>query len=223
MTPSASSAPAALPPADRAVLLDWLAGLLAREPQPATVGVLAGTEGAAALAGLADVPGLDTGAEALLAAARRVRQAHDSDAAAARTLAGHFGTLFLGAGGRRRGAHPHASVYRDGGRTHGPSQERAAAFLAAHGLDVTDAMPEPADHIAVMLAALAVLAGREAETTDPAEAAALAEAQRGFAADEVMPWLPAFREAVETADPSGFFAAVVRMAECAVAGVGSAG
>ena len=146
-----------------------------------------------------------------------MRAAHDSDRSAALTLAGHFGTLFLGAGGRKRGAHPHASVYRDGGRTHGPSQERAAAFLAAHGLDVTGTVPEPADHIAIMLAALAALAAREAETLDPAEADALAEAQRAFATEELTPWLGDFRERVEAGDPSGFYAALARLAEGAVA------
>ncbi|WP_170294938.1 TorD/DmsD family molecular chaperone [Roseospira navarrensis] len=210
-----------LPAADRAVLLDWLAGLLAREPAPETVALLAGPEGETALAGLADVPGLGAEAVALRAAARAVRQAHDTDGSAARTLAGRFGTLFLGAGGRGLRAHPHASVYRDGGRTHGPSQERAAAFLAAHDLGVAETMPEPADHVAVMLAALAALAAREAEAADPDEAMAVAGAQRAFATDELMPWLPTFREAVEAGDPSGFYAALARMAERAVAGLAS--
>ncbi len=206
-----------LPAPDRAILLDWLAGLLAREASPETVAALAGPDGGDALSGLSRIEGLGPEAGALLAAARALRAAHDSDRAAALTLAGHFGTLFLGAGGRRRCAHPHASVHRDGGRTHGPSQDRAAAFLAAHGLDVAEAVPEPADHIAVMLAALAALAGREAGSAGASEAAALEQAQRGFAADEVMPWLPAFRARVEDGDPSGVYAAVARLAERAVA------
>jgi len=219
-TPTAAAP--ALPAADRAVLLDALARLLACEPSPETVAALAGPDGEAALSGLIDLPGLGVPAKALLDAALAARAAHDNDRSTALTLAGHFGTLFLGVGGRKRGAHPHASVYRDGGRTHGPSQERAAAFLAAHDLDVAETVPEPADHIAIMLAALAALAGREAETLDPAEADALAEAQRTFARDELMPWLPTFREKVEAGDPSGFYAAVARLADGAVQAVARA-
>jgi len=201
--------------ADRAVLLDWLAGLLAREPNARAVAALNGPAGEQAVDALATIPALRPDAEALLAALRRVRADEGSDNDAALALAGTFGTLFLGAGTPDQVAHPYASVYRDGGRTHGPSEARAAAFLARHDMGLADDVAEPADHIAVMLAALAHLAEQEAETAD--DDGPLAAAQRAFAADELMPWLPAFRARVEAADRTGFYAAAARLAETVVA------
>jgi len=205
--------------ADRTVLLDWLAALLSREPTPATIAALAGPEGDGITAELSAVPDIGAAFAALVQVTRDVRAAHATDEAAALTLAGRFGTLFLGAGGRSRSAHPHASVYRDGGRTHGSSEARAAAFLALHNLSVAETIKEPADHIAVMLAGLATLADRETtaleqDTTEGREqAAALAAAQQAFAVEELAPWLPDFRARVETGDPSGFHAAVARLTE----------
>ncbi|MCF8502615.1 MAG: molecular chaperone TorD family protein [Rhodospirillum sp.] len=227
LSPSASetSPPAptpALPPADRALLLDWLAGLLAREPDAETVGLLTGEGGDRMVADLADYPGLDREAEALVSALRAVRAEEGTDERTALALAGTFGTLFLGAGTKSKVAHPYASVYRDGGRTHGAATDRAAAFLARNGLDLAEGVTELADHVGVLLAALAVLAEREAdalEEGDQSRAAACAAEQALFTAEEMIPWFPLFRQRVEAGDPRGFHAAVARLVDLVLKGM----
>jgi TorA maturation chaperone TorD len=203
-------------------LLDWLAGLLALEPDAETVALLAGEEGDQVVSDLADYPGLDREAAALVDALRAVRAEEGSDAGAALALAGTFGTLFLGAGTKSKVAHPYASVYRDGGRTHGETTDRAAAFLARNDLDLAEGLNEPADHVGVLLAALAALAEREAEAEeegDAATAAANAAEQAQFTAEEMLPWFSLFRERVDAADPRGFYAAVARLTEWILKGM----
>jgi len=232
--PSGGPACLDLPAPDRALLMDWLAGLLARVPTAQTIAVLAGEDGARALAALSMKPVLAGAAEDLFQATRAVRAAAGSDAAAAGVLEQAFGTLFEASsdsgGDRPDGAciSRLASTYRDGAdETEAMSpQDRISVFLAAHDLERAEDSFEPPDHISVMLAALSALAAREAQARalpDPDLAAqaqalshALARVQADFAAKELAPWLPAFRARVAAADRHGFHAAVARLAECAV-------
>ncbi|MFA7429570.1 MAG: molecular chaperone TorD family protein [Rhodospirillaceae bacterium] len=203
-----------LPPSqDRAFLFDWLAAVFLYEPDAATVAVLRGSEGEALLAAVGAMPGLAEDAAAIGAAVRAVYARAGSDADAAAALAARFGTLFLGAGGPGS-AHPYASIYMER-RTHGTATDRSVAFLASHDLAVGTAVAEPADHIAVQLAALAELSRREA-VADPGSAAALYAAQKAFVSAEFLNWAPAFRARVERDDPNGFYAAAARLAEQAV-------
>lgn len=205
-----------LPPAqDRAFLFDWLAAVFLREPDTATIAVLRGDDGAALLAAVGAMPGLAEDAAALGAAVRAVHAREGSDADASVALAARFGTLFLGAGGAGS-AHPYASIYLEK-RTHGEAADRSAAFLASHDLAVGAAIVEPADHIAVQLAALAELSRREA-VADPGSAGSLVAAQHAFVAAEILTWVPEFRARVERDDPNGYYAAVARLAEKAVTG-----
>ncbi len=244
-TPQELPACLILPAADRALLMDWLAGLLARPPTARTVAVLAGPDGETALAGLAAVPGLASAARAVFGSVRAARAKHDAkaDTAAARDLASAFATLFGDATGHTIRDRPGAggcgavsrlaSAYQNDGCSDATAHRRAriAAFLAGHDLERTDAAPEPADHIAVMLAALSALAAREAQAraqTDPelvprarAMGDALATAQQHFATRELAPWLPAFGARVTAADPCGFHAAVACLAGQAVVPAGA--
>lgn len=197
-----------LDPQDRAFLFDWLATVFLREPDAATIALLRGAEGKASLAAVGAVPGLRGDAVALGRALDAIhdREGNDSDTALA--LAARFGTLFLGAGGSDS-AHPYASVYLEK-RTHGAATDRVAAFLAAHDLGVDTGIPEPADHIAVALAALAELSRREVTAAAGAEEALL-KAQKGFVAAELIPWVGSFCERVEDQDPDGYYAAAARI------------
>jgi TorA-specific chaperone len=203
------------PPQDRAFLFDWLATVFLREPDAATIAVLRGDEGAALLAAVGAMPGLAEDAAALGDAVRVVHAREGSDADASVALAARFGTLFLGAGGPGS-AHPYASIYLEK-RTHGAAADRSAVFLASHGLAVGAALSEPADHLAVQLAALAELSRREA-VAEPGFGGALFAAQKAFVAAEILTWAAAFRARVERDDPNGYYAAAARLAEKAVAG-----
>jgi TorA-specific chaperone len=202
-----------LSPADRAILLDWLANVFSREPDADTVARIRGPEGAQLLAVLADIPGIGADARALGAAVRALYAAQGSDSDTALALAGRFGTLFLGAAGPD-GAHPYASIYQEG-RTHGAATDRAKTFLAEHGMAVRPDFPEPEDHLGVLLYALGALSIRESEAA-AAEAAALFAAQQDFVRTEMLPWLPDFRTRVERDDPDGYFGAAARLTENAL-------
>lgn len=121
--------------------------------------------------------------------------------------------MFLGAGSPGS-AHPYASVYLEN-RTHGAAADRAATFLAAHGLAVADAIPEPADHIAIGLAAMAELSRREA-TSDASAGDALLATQKAFVTAELCTWVTPFRERVERDDGDGYYAAAARITETAL-------
>jgi TorA maturation chaperone TorD len=222
MSPDTASPSTGLDAADRAILLDWLAGLLSREADPETIGLLAGEEGDRVVADLADHPDLAREAAALVDALRAAREREGSDERTALALAGTFGALFLGAGSRDRVAHPYASVYRDGGRTHGAAADRAEAFLARNGLGLAEGLNEPADHVGVLLAALASLAERQAQAEEDGDAtrvAAFVAEQTLFAAEEMIPWFGTFRARVEAGDSLGFHAAAARLAECVLTGL----
>lgn len=197
-----------LSPLDRAYLFDWLASVYLREADASAIALLRSAEGQALLSAVADVPGLAADAMALGAAVQDLyRQAGDDDAVAL-ALAGRFGTLFLGGAGPDA-APPYASVYCDG-RTHGAATDRAAAFLATHGLSVGATSVEPADHIGHMLAALAELSRREdAVSSDDIDV--VQRAQHAYARSEILPWFPQFDARVQNCDPAGYYAAVVRL------------
>lgn len=93
------------------------------------------------------------------------------------------------------------------------------------GLGVRSILPSDPDHLAVLLDVLAQMAEgtlsvwRKAEhdasgETPVADVPALVEScreQRVFIDDNLMSWLPAFREACEVHDPDGFYAGVAAL------------
>jgi TorA specific chaperone len=179
---------------DPAVVYDWLSTLLAREIPAEALRACAGGEIAAQLDFLAQAPGLAALAEQL--------RALSSDAdAAARDLAGAYAFLFLGAGGGR-GAPPYESSWRDPDRLTCRVEEAwMRALLRELDMRVAADFPEPADHVAIQLAAMAELSRRGNRGLREAEQAATLAAR-------MAEWLPPFALACRRGDRHGFYGLV---------------
>ncbi len=105
-------------------------------------------------------------------------------------LAADFAQLFLLDG--KTSALPYASAYagKDAAAPlYGAAEARMRDFLAARALAIQPGFREPADHLAVALAFMAELAGKEAGSAD---IAAAARGQAGFLRDALLDWLPRF-------------------------------
>lgn len=181
----------------RATAYRWLAGLFAREMTADAVALYRSADGSALLDALAALPALEPLAQAL-----RARVAMEVPAEVmARDLAGIYGRLFHGAGGRRS-APPCASFYIS--KTARMMQAEAGdtqSALDALDLRLTDQMREPPDHVAVQLAVMAHLA----ETNDRA-------AQADWLAHRLVPWLDAFAARCAQAPRPDIYATAARAA-----------
>lgn len=115
--------------------------------------------------------------------------------------------LFLGAGA------PEASCLESfyvepNSHMFGRTALTARAAYRRHGLVPERVGKEPDDHLALMLGFLSQLAREEREalgTGDHSAAAALAEEQEVFLAEHVLPWLAAWRYAVEKHARTDYF------------------
>jgi TorA-specific chaperone len=126
------------------------------------------------------------------------------------TLAHAYTLLFSGAGGPDT-VPPYESAFTTpNGRLFGAAEARMRALLGDLDLRVADGLGEPADHIAIELAAMAELAGAAAR---PPQRAALARS--------LQDWLGGFRDACAAHDPHGFYAGAATVA-VALAGLEAA-
>jgi TorA-specific chaperone len=181
--------PAAADAAERAAVYRWLSGLFAAPPDAEALAVYASAEGADLLDALAADPALAPAVENL-----RARSGAGDRRAAALALAAGYEWLFSGQAGPRT-ASPYASVHTSArGLTHQAATAAAARDLDALGLHVAG-LAEPPDHIAVLLAAMAELAGRGAAPAD----------QVAFLDRHLMTWIGAFRDACRASDRDGFY------------------
>ena len=170
----------------RARFYDWFCALFARELDAAQIAAYGRGEAAPLLDGCARL--------GLADAANRVQQAvagFNLLDQARIELAADFAQLFLL--DQRSAALPYASFYIDAGqRLYGPQEAAMRAFLAEGGLQVQADFREPADHLAVYLAALAHWSRTMAKLADEAAQAEAARQQAEFLATVLLSWLPEF-------------------------------
>ncbi|PWC35232.1 molecular chaperone TorD family protein [Azospirillum sp. TSO22-1] len=173
----------------------WLAGVFAREPTAGTLATYRSPEARGILLDLAGMEPLREGAAGFLTLLN-----DDTDLEAlAFELAGTYARLFLGAGGPAA-VSPYESVHTS--PQHRLFQQATTdmeRLLAEHGLSVAGA-PEPADHIAVELEFLALLA-----------ASGAAALERRLLDEHLLRWAPAFCAACIERDPGGYYAAAARV------------
>ena len=192
---------AALSPAEwqfastqRAGLYGWFARLYAQEVSEEMFRSHFTDGGFAPFAGLAEL-GLGAEVQRLDAAIAALR----AEALPRLELAADFAQLFLLDG--KTSALPYASAYAGKDATSplfGAAEARMRDFLTASGLSIQADFREPADHLAVPLALMAELAGKDAAAEDIPAAAA---AQAGFIHAGLVDWLPRFVERCQQARP----------------------
>lgn len=96
-----------------------------------------------------------------------------------------------------------------------------SGFYHAFGMELTGAVPERADHVAVQCEFMSVLCAREALAIEAENAAAVEtcfDAQRSFLRDHLAQWFPAFSRRVADADPDGFFGRLAQFASTFIEG-----
>ena len=192
---------AALSPAEwqfastqRAGLYGWFSRLYAEEVSDEMFRSHFADGGFAPFAGLAEL-GLGAEVQRLDAAIAALR----AEALPRLELAADFAQLFLLDG--KTSALPYASAYEgkdSASPLFGAAEARMRDFLAARELAIQADFREPADHLAVPLALMAELAGKDAAAEDIPAAAA---AQAGFIHAGLVDWLPRFVERCQQARP----------------------
>ena len=192
---------AALSPAEwqfastqRAGLYGWFARLNAQEVSEEMFRSHFADGGFAPFAGLAEL-GLGAEVQRLDAAIAALR----AEALPRLELAADFAQFFLLDG--KTSALPYASAYEgkdSASPLFGAAEARMRDFLAARELAIQADFREPADHLAVPLALMAELAGKDAAAEDIPAAAA---AQAGFIHAGLVDWLPRFVERCQQARP----------------------
>ncbi len=116
-------------------------------------------------------------------------------------LSRSYTLLFSGAGGANA-VPPYESAFTlPDNRLYGPSESRMRGLLAELDLRVAEGVAEPADHLAIELAAMAAL-------TNPAAPAA----HRSELVRNLNAWLPAFSAACAAQDRCGFYAGAALLA-----------
>lgn len=166
----------------RAGVYAWFSTLYAAElPREMLNRYLAG-EAATLLASLSAI-GMDSESQRLLAAV----QSLSGIAFGHLELAADFAQAFLL--DAKTGALPYASCYDAGDSSFcGPSEQRMRELLTRSSLTLQEDFKEPADHLAIYLAALA----KFLEQTGGESPATQAVDQAAFLQDALMGWLPAF-------------------------------
>lgn len=177
----------------RAGLYGWFSHLYAQEVSEALYRSHFADGGFAPFAGLAEL-GLAAEVQRLDAALAALR----AEPLPRLELAADFAQLFLLDG--KTSALPYASAYAGkdtASPLFGAAEARMRDFLAARALALQADFREPADHLAVPLALLAELAGKEATAADLPAAAA----QAAFIRTALLDWLPRFAERCQQARP----------------------
>ena len=178
----------------RAGLYGWFARLYAEEVSEQMFRSHFADGGFAPFAGLVEL-GLEAEVKRLDAAIAALR----AEQLPRLELAADFAQLFLLDG--KTSALPYASAYegKDGATPlYGAAEARMRDFLAARALAIQADFREPADHLAVPLALMAELAGKDAAAED---IAAVATAQDSFIRSAMLEWLPHFVARCQQARP----------------------
>ena len=178
----------------RAGLYGWFARLYAQEVSEEMFRSHFADGGFAPFAGLAEL-GLGAEVQRLDAAIAALR----AEQLPRLELAADFAQLFLLDG--KTSALPYASAYEGkdaASPLFGAAEARMRDVLAARALAIQADFREPADHLAVPLALMAELAGKDAAAEDIPAAAA---AQAGFIHAGLVDWLPRFVERCQQARP----------------------
>ncbi len=145
---------------------------------------------------------------------RFIRELQGADLQAVATqLAAEYAGLFLNAG--RQPVYPYESVYTSPEHlVMQKARDEVVQLYRQEGLDRSDAVREPEDHIAIELEFMAYLCRRSAEALEAGDrAACLAylEKQRAFLTDHLLVWVPAFATDTEQAAESGLYRGVARL------------
>ncbi len=134
-------------------------------------------------------------------------------AASQEELSVEFSRLFVGP--FELPAPPYGSVYLDPNRmVMGDSTMKALRAYKEAGLDLSNGLREPPDHIAVELEFMHYLASREARATadgDKDRARDLLKAQGRFLKESMGPWIPPFCEKMRQGTENAFYRA---LADC---------
>lgn len=193
----------------RAQLYRWLSTLFAKEIDAETLVQYRQGAGKVFLKELSTIPALEARVKKLQ---HLLEQNNDVDDFALE-LAGAYGFLFLGAGGRQS-VPPYESVYTsERGSMFQEAERKTREVLEELGLGVSKDLPEPADHIALQLELMARLTEMaiDVELTDTERFAALQMQQKAFLEDHLLNWVPAFSADCTEHDPSGLYAALAQL------------
>jgi TorA-specific chaperone len=167
-----------------------LAGLFAAPLTEAAVESYRDGEGSAFLSELRQVPALRPGIERM----RQALQLLPPGAAGAAQLARAYTLLFSGVGGPDTVALYESCFTEDYGRLFGVAEGAMRGLLTRLDLRIAACGNEPADHVAIELAAMAELVAHAPE-----------QEQRAFL-DRLKAWIPAFCAACVSFDRDGFYA-----------------
>jgi len=185
------------PREERAIVYEWLSSLFIAPLSAAQIAAYRSGAGAELLAALGEEPSLAPG----IAAIRHALEAFPAEARAGITLNHAYVSLFLGAGGPET-VPPYESVYgSEFARVCQEPMVRMEALLRRLGLRVGADCREPADHLAIELAAQAALLRRldradsEADRCDSRELLC-----------SMLGWIPDFATLCQKLDRTGFYA-----------------
>ena len=185
------------PREERAIVYEWLSSLFIAPLSAAQIAAYRSGAGAELLAALGEEPSLAPG----IAAIRHALEAFPAEARAGITLNHAYVSLFLGAGGPEA-VPPYESVYgSEFARVCQEPMTRMEALLRRLGLRVGAGCPEPADHLAIELAAQAALLRR----LDGADSQAVRSDSRDLLCS-MLAWIPDFAALCQKFDRTGFYA-----------------
>lgn len=173
---------------DLVALFNWLSAVFAAPPDRNSIASYRRGPAVVWLDGVASLPCCSDA----VARMRRALEIDADDALVVARVSSAYGLLFEGIGGPKT-VSPYKSVHRDGGRLFGAPAGEMEAILAAHDLSVAASAHEAPDHLAVELAAAALLLA----DGEP-DAKAMIERLSG--------WVPAFAAECAAADANGFWA-----------------
>lgn len=201
---------------ERGQLYGWLSRIFMAEPTEGEVASYRSGDGRLLLNALSGDRQLGPGAADMI---RRLDRP-GADAPLAVTLAGAYGRLFHGFGGRRS-VPPYQSVHEgEAAVTHGPAWRRMCTLMAELGLAKPDGVAEPEDHVGLQLAVMAHLserAARNAEAGDAAGWSGAMERRQQFLTDHLLAWVPGFCAGCIANDEDGFYAGAARILDALLA------
>ena len=189
----------------RVVFYRWLSGLFAREISVEDIDSYRDGDGSAMLEDLSADPVMKDAVDQM----RGVLGTEQSNVDLRIELAGRFAALFLGAGGRKT-APPYESHYtNEKGLLFQEATHKMDTYLERYDVHVDESFKEPADHIAIQLELMAVLAGHAA-AGDPnsKDVRDLVEAQAEVLDSQLLNWVPQFAADCQSHDTSGFYAGI---------------